>query len=145
MTGYEEITVPPTLDGDEWLLAVVVYATFRLDASGIKFFTDPSQPQQLAAMRYPAGHVVPAHRHLENQRYVPRTQEVLVVRSGVIVVSFYRSSGEFVATRTLRAGDVVHLSGGGHKVEVVEDADVLEIKTGPYYGRDKDKILLSDV
>lgn len=139
---YEEITVPPTLDGDEYHLATVVRAGFQLEAPGIRFLTDQAQSLQLAVMQFPTGHVVPAHRHLSNRRTVDQTQETLIVRTGKVAVSFYRSGGEFVAVRVLHPGDVVHLLTGGHRVEALVPSSIMEVKTGPYYGRDKDKVLL---
>ena len=31
-------------------------------------------------------------------------------------------------------GDVILLAHGGHKIEVLEDAEILEVKQGPYAG-----------
>lgn len=139
---YEEISDPPSIDGSDWLYAVIIRKGFSL-STGAKFFTDPSQPLQVAYMRFPPGHVIPAHTHLDNRRYVERTQEVFIVRSGSVALTIYRPNGETVATRTLREWDTVYILCGGHKFDVSSDgAEIMEVKTGPYYGRDKDKRLL---
>lgn len=129
------------IDGGEGLLAIVVYQGHTPpEGKSVEFLTDPREPQQVAVVAYPRGHVVPAHVHREHDRKVTRTTEVLVVQDGLLNVTLYTSQGREVQSLELNAGDVIALLGGGHRVEFVWASTVLEIKQGPYAGsREADK------
>ena len=109
---------------------------------GVHFITPGTFSQQLGFMSHPAGYQIKAHVHREVQRDVSRTQEVLVIRKGRLRVDFYNgTSGKHLDSRTLEAGDVILLVGGGHGFEVLEACEMIEVKQGPYMG-DEDKMLL---
>lgn len=135
----------PEIDGQgagEGLLAVVVFAGHRPPPGRpVHFLTaDHRDPQQLAVIAYPAGHVVPAHVHREHERTVRQTAEVLVVREGSVFVDVFNSDGRASGSVTLTAGDVILLRRGGHRVTFLSDAVLVEVKNGPYAGsREKDK------
>lgn len=135
----ERVYAPESLDGSEGLLAVIVRSGFN--RPGVTFFSEANQPLQLASMRHPVGTIVKPHKHIVNPRHIEQTQEVIVVLSGTMSLSLYTSSGVFVSKGVLETGDTVHLVSGGHSLEVLyADAHFVEIKTGPYYGRERDKV-----
>jgi hypothetical protein len=120
-------------------LAIIVRAGYRLAEPGIAFFTPSTFSQQLGYMHRPAGHVIDAHIHKPVRRDVHFTREVLLIRTGRVRVDFYSESGEYVESRVLDAGDVILLASGGHGFEILEAAEIIEIKQGPYAG-DADKV-----
>lgn len=137
--NVERIYAPDSLDGSEGLLAVIVRAAF--DRPGATFFSEASQPLQLAAMRHPAGTIVKPHKHILNPRHIEQTQEVIVVLDGSMELSLFTSAGKFVGKAVLETDDTVHLVSGGHSLEVLyRDARFIEVKVGPYYGRERDKV-----
>ena len=113
-------------------LAVILRADFAAD--GLQFFTPDDYGQQLGYMRHPAGHIVQAHVHHEVERVVRTTMEVLFVRSGLVRVDLFDGSLEHMATRLLRSGDVIMLVSGGHRFEMLEAAELIEVKQGPFVG-----------
>jgi hypothetical protein len=118
------------------LLAVVVRGGHRHHCGGGgTFFTEPDEPLQVGVFRRPAGHEVEPHAHRERPRTVRRTQEVLAVRGGRLRVTIYGLDGSASETKEVGPGDL----GGGHGLEVLEDAEFLEVKLGPYVGRETDK------
>jgi len=121
-----------TIMHGEDILAIIVRARFRTE--GIAFLTPPSFSQQLAYMSRPAGHVIEPHVHNPVSREVHFTLEVLFVRKGVVKVDFYTSARAYVESRRLLAGDVILLASGGHGFEMLEDAEMIEVKQGPYAG-----------
>jgi hypothetical protein len=139
---YEEIKSCPPVDGGEWLYAIVIRASYRKREPGIRFFTDPNHSQQLACMSYETGHVVPPHRHLLKKRTTIRTQELILVREGKIRVDVYNSDDELMGMRILEDGDAILLLDGGHALTALEPSQVMELKTGPYPGRELDKVEL---
>ena len=88
----------------------------------------------LFATERSAGKVIDAHRHVAVPRNVELTQEVLVLRKGVLRVDFYRDDQTYLESRVLRGGDVILLAHGGHGFEVLEEIQMIEVKQGPYSG-----------
>lgn len=129
------------MDGGDGLIGIVIRRHFTGDP-GVRFFTGPGEAQQVGYVRYPGGHVIPAHVHRDRTRTVHKTQEVLLVRKGTLLVTFYTSAGEVVTRRGLSDGDVCVLLGGGHAVQFVTDTDLIEVKQGPYAGKELDKRML---
>jgi mannose-6-phosphate isomerase-like protein (cupin superfamily) len=125
-----------TIVSDGTTLAIIIRSTYRAD--GIQFFTPDNFSQQLAYMNRPKGHVIDPHVHNPVQREVMLTQEVLFVRSGRVRVDFYNDAKKYLESRILASGDVILLAGGGHGFEMLEDAEMIEVKQGPYCG-DRDK------
>ena len=117
-------------------LAIIIRAEFR--DPGIHFFTPPSFSQQLGFMRHPAGKIIEPHLHNPVPRAVDLTQEVLMIRRGVLRVDFYAANRTYLLSRDLRAGDVILLASGGHGFKVIEEVEMVEVKQGPYTG-DADK------
>ena len=117
-------------------IAVLIRADY--DAEGLHFFTPNSFSQQVAYMRHPKNKVIAPHVHNLIARQVLNTQEVLLVRKGLVEVSLYNGGKEFLTSRVLKAGDLIMLCGGGHSLKMLEETSMIEIKQGPYVG-DSDK------
>jgi len=114
------------------LLAIIVRASYS--KPGISFFTPDDLSQQLAYMAHPKGKIIQPHVHNPVPREVHLTQEVLVIKRGILRVDFYDEAQVYLESRVLRAGDVILLAGGGHGFEVLDDLEMIEIKQGPYAG-----------
>jgi hypothetical protein len=117
-------------------IALIIRANF--DAEGLHFFTPDSFSQQIAYMRHPKGKKLDPHVHNLVTRQVLYTQEVLIVRKGRVEISLYNGARKLLTARTLEAGDVILLCGGGHGLKMLEETSMIEVKQGPYAG-DHDK------
>jgi len=118
------------------ILATIIKSSYSKE--GISFFTPDEFSQQLAYMEHKAGHDIAPHVHNEVHRDVFFTQEVLVIRKGILRVDFYSDNKDYFESHSLSAGDVILLASGGHGFKVIEDLEMFEIKQGPYSGeRDK--------
>jgi len=104
--------------------------------SGPNFFTPGEFSQQLGMLIHPKGKIVKRHRHKLVKREIFRTQEVLVLLDGKIRVELFDDEGDKLKTLILKPGDAILLAQGGHKVKVLEDAKIIEVKQGPYAGFD---------
>jgi hypothetical protein len=125
-----------TVNFGSFTLALILRATFKKE--GIEFFTPNDFSQQLAYMNRPTGYVIPPHVHNPIRREVQFTKEVLFIKSGKVRVDFYTEEQVYVESRILIAGDVILLAFGGHGFQVIEAAEIIEVKQGPYAG-DQDK------
>ena len=101
--------------------------------SGIEFFTPGFFPQQMGLMSRPSGYVVPRHKHNLVSREVKLTQEVLLVRKGSFEIEITLESSEMKTFR-LEQGDVILLAKGEHRIKMLDDCEILEVKQGPYAG-----------
>ena len=123
-------------DGDQ-IVAMIVRAGYR--ASGIEFFTPPDFAQQMGYMSRPKGYRIEPHTHEDFPRTIPRTQEVLVIRSGRVKVDYFSDDQVYLSSSVLHTGDVILLASGGHGFTMLENAEMIEIKQGPY-AEDRDKV-----
>ncbi|UWM82112.1 hypothetical protein [Rhizobium sp. SRDI969] len=114
------------------LQAMILRSNYTFD--GIQFFTPDEFSQQLAYMKRPTGYVIQPHVHNAVAREVFYTKEVLLIKSGVVRVDFYSDAQEYYESAILRAGDVILLAFGGHGFEIIEEAEIIEVKQGPYAG-----------
>ena len=124
------------------LLAIIIRSTHN--EPGITFFTPENFSQQLAFMKHPPGMGISPHVHNPVQREVIATQEVLFMRKGKIRIDIYDGQRNYLESRILGDGDVILLAAGGHGIEVLEDAEIVEVKQGPYTG-DRDKTRFAPV
>ena len=123
---------------DEKPLALIVRAAYAPEQTD--FLTPPSFKQQVGFVVYPEGGEIRRHDHRPLERQLVGTSEVLVIRSGRCLIDVYNDARELVATRELRAGDLMLMVGGGHGFRMLEDTVFLEVKQGPYTGIDEKEL-----
>ncbi|MCP5105989.1 MAG: hypothetical protein GY950_21575 [bacterium] len=134
---YEEIK------HQEKIIAILLRADY--DAKTIQFFSPAEFSQQLGFLPHKKDHVIPAHFHKKVQREIELTQEVLFVRKGKVEVNFYTREKEYITSRELNVGDVVFLCSGGHGFKILEDSEMIEVKQGPYSGKEGDKVVFKGI
>lgn len=121
---------------EEKELAIIIRNDYH--QKGIHFLTEGDYSQQLAYMHHPKGKIIDAHVHNHEERSIVLTQEVLIIKKGVLRVDFYKEDYSYLKSTLLQAGDIILLASGGHGFEVIEEVEMVEIKQGPYLGeRDK--------
>lgn len=119
------------------VLAIIIRSNYQ--KKGISFFTPGDFSQQLGYMNRPKGYVIEPHVHNLIERKVTLTQEVLYIKNGKVRVDFYDDDKNYLESKIVEKGDVILLAAGGHGFEMLEDAEMIEIKQGPYCG-DEDKV-----
>jgi len=125
------------------MIALIIPADYSMD-SGIEFLTPDNFSQQLGLMNRPDGYQIPPHVHNPVVREVVWTQEVLFIKSGKVRADFYDDDKNYIESEILKKGDIILLAGGGHGFEVLEQAEMIEVKQGPYCA-EKDKIRFEPV
>ena len=107
---------------------------------GSHFISADEDFQQVGLWNYDKGHVFLPHIHLSFDRKVSKTQEVIFVKSGRLKANIFSDSEALVASVELKTGDVAIFLNGGHGYEVLDDnTRVLEVKNGPYVGKEQDR------
>lgn len=118
-------------------IAIILRSEYSAPES--RFFSPADFSQQFGFLVHHKGHTIPAHFHKKIQREITLTQEVLLIKKGEVRVNLYSNEQEFLTDRLLRAGDIVFLCSGGHGFTMLQDSEIVEVKQGPYSGRDSDK------
>ena len=114
----------------EQILSYIIRAATIPEKS--MFITPPEFKQQVGFIVYPKGGVVKRHIHLDIERHIHGTSEVLLVKKGYCLMDVYNDQHELVSTLELFQGDVVLMVAGGHGFRMLEDTVFLEVKQGPY-------------
>lgn len=123
------------------VLAVLLGTTDYLQHSKKHFFTEPGDSMQVGSLFFGKGSNVAPHRHKATE--IPETpMEVILVLCGGGVASIYGKDGALVESFAIRTGDILIQRAGGHGFEWTSDTTILEVKLGPYLGRDYDKELI---
>jgi hypothetical protein len=120
------------------LLAVIIRRKYT--KNGAEFFTPKEFPQQIGFISKQKGEIIPNHTHKLIKREIKLTQEVLVIRNGEIEVTLYDKNKKYFTSRVLEKGDVILLTGGGHGYKALKNTEMVEIKQGPYLGKN-DKVI----
>lgn len=117
---------------NEQLLSVIIRDNYH--AEGITFITPDDFPHQLGYMNREKGYVIAPHVHNKVPRNIDFTQETLIIKSGVVRVDFYTQEQEYLESRIVYKGDIILLAAGGHGFKMIQPAEIIEIKQGPYAG-----------
>jgi hypothetical protein len=112
---------------------------------GLNFASAEEDYQQVGFWNYNKGQKLQAHLHLIAPRQVLKTQEIIFVKQGKMRADIYSEKEKFLQSIELKAGDTCIFLNGGHGYEILENnTKVLEIKNGPYLGKEKDKKLINE-
>ena len=112
------------------VIALIIYKDYKQD--GIQFLSPNEYSLQLGYMTRPKGYQVLPHIHNPVHRNTIGTQEVLFIKRGEIRIDFYSFEQVFLESRKLSAGDIILLAGAGHGIEVLKEAEIVEVKNGPF-------------
>jgi hypothetical protein len=124
------------------LLSIIIRSNYKSD--GIEFFTPDNFSQQIAYMKRATNYEIPPHTHNLIERKVFFTQEVLFIKTGKVRVDYYNNSKEYLESRILSSGDVILLADGGHGFKIIETAEIIEVKQGPFCG-EQDKVRFKNI
>jgi len=101
--------------------------------------TDGKEPLQLVTLKHSKGKYLLAHTHKPIKRQINKLQECLVIKKGKIRIDLYGSDKKMFKKLTMKAGDAFILLNGGYGIHILEDAEMIELKNGPFI---EDKVLL---
>jgi hypothetical protein len=129
------------IERDGTLFAEIIWAGTTVEKS--RFFSDEKSSLQFGLFAHEAGFIEPAHYHHPIKREISDLQQMLVVQRGVVAVDFYTPDGAKFREVVLRVGDAINIVHGVHAVRVIEDAQCVSVKQGPFLGDKLDKVNVS--
>ena len=101
--------------------------------------TEGKEPLQAVALKHPKGSYLKAHMHAPRKRITTCLQECLIVKKGKIKLDLYGPDKKFFKFIYLSAGDIFLLMHGGVGIHIIKDAEIIEVKNGPFK---EDKVLI---
>ena len=124
------------VEADGQLLAIVIRGA--LNKPGYNFVSPVEFPLQLGVSIRKKGEHVKPHRHLPfKELYDLAAQEILYIESGQIELNIFHGKKKH-KTMNLKDGDIILLN-CGHEVKFLKDTKMIEVKQGPYRGKDAEK------
>ena len=109
----------------------------------VKFFTNPEDQFQIGAFNMKKGEKIQPHFHLNQERRLKDTVELIYVLSGELIVNFYKNKSKDKINQkvNLKMGDLIFLKSGIHGFEIKKSCNFFEVKQGPFVdGKDKIKL-----
>tara|TARA_B100000989_G_scaffold278579_1_gene240486 strand:+ start:352 stop:768 length:417 start_codon:yes stop_codon:yes gene_type:complete len=123
-------------DNENNLLALKLI--LHLQQNDKEFHTSNEQSLQLGTFNLQKGESLERHVHLENERTIYNTSEVILVTKGKVKVEIFDKNKIFVTEQIINTSELILFFQGGHSFEILEDAKFVEVKQGPYIeGQDK--------
>ena len=111
----------------------------RFITKGSVPITEGTEPLQVVTLKHPKGAYLKAHMHAPRKRQTASLQECLIVKKGKIKIDLYGSNRKFIKYMYLSSGEMFLLMNGGIGIHVIKDAEMIEVKNGPFK---EDKILI---
>ncbi len=134
------VEVSKIKSNDGRTIAIVVRKDFKKE--GVNFISDPDFPLQLGISNYKENEEVKAHFHIENEIKINKIQEIIYIKKGKALANLYNKEGFNFKSVELTTGDIIFFIEGGHGFKMLEETDIIEVKQGPYFGRNKDKRMI---
>lgn len=125
-------------DNDKNVLLAIVIKSDEINV-GRNFITDDEQEMQVASFNFPKKTIIQNHIHLNQERNILTTPEIIFVVEGDILALLFDDNKKLIGEIKLTAGDTIAFLAGGHGLIAQEGSKFVEAKQGPY-SEDKDKI-----
>lgn len=122
-------------------LAVVLRGVDYIQQVDKRFFSEAEDTLQVGSLFFPQDSSVAPHVH--QPKDMPRNpMEVLFVLSGNVWADIYDETHQLAESIELLVGNILIQKRGGHGFRFISDTNLLEIKCGPYHGKDSDKEMI---
>ncbi|MDP6561564.1 MAG: hypothetical protein QF793_01425 [Candidatus Peribacteraceae bacterium] len=115
---------------------------FRADDSvenGMHFLTENEDPLQVGIFEREEGYEVLPHKHKSRDLNLPYPGEFIFVQNGKVKLEVFDEQWNTIGETTVSTGECIVIMQGGHALTMIEPTRILEVKQGPYPGRENDK------
>lgn len=124
------------------LYAIIIRSSFNEE--GLTFPTSEEAFIQVGIHVHKTGFKVNAHKHKIISELVNiNLEEIFYIKSGKVKIKVFNSEDKQIKEVIVSKGDLIILY-GGHSVDFLEDSEMIEIKQGPYRGKEQDKVFIND-
>ncbi len=113
------------------LVGIVIRHNIKV--SDRAFFTDPTNPLQVAIHNTKLKKDLSAHKHqVDKPLKISEIHEFLYIQKGSVKVTFISQKGDQIAKKILKINDSILIMNISHKVDFSAKSQVIEVKQGPY-------------
>lgn len=120
-----------------------IYIPVNFSEKELSFISDPDFPLQIGYHNRESSIVEPHHhKEIKNIRRI-QVHEYFYVIKGRILVELYNKNNKKVAEQIVKTGDSILII-GGHGIKFLEKTKMIEVKPGPYQGKEKEKIYIKE-
>jgi len=123
------------------VLAMVLETKDYIQHKDKRFFSDPWDILQIGSLFFPQDSSVAPHIHKHKER-PEDSMEILLLFNGRMEADIYDEERQLVESLELGPGDILIQKRGGHGFRFPVKANLVEVKLGPYDGRDSDKEMI---
>jgi hypothetical protein len=109
------------------------------DIQGCRFVTSDDASLQLGVQVHHSGYAEVAHYHPRVLRQIESLHQVVHIISGCVRFEFFRNDGILLGAVVVGPGETLLLTEHGHRMIVLEDAQAVTVKQGPFLGDSCDK------
>jgi len=115
-------------------IAFIVKSNYPVNS--VAFFSPNEDFLQVGYHKRGKGEKLKAHYHQFKGHQINSLQEVLYVVKGQVRVDFYTKKGKKIQFEILKKGDILFQRDLGHGFELIDDAEIFEVKQGPFFGQE---------
>jgi len=133
---------PQKVFDGEHLISIIIPGD--IEVHGVKFITPKDFPFQVGFLAHPAKTEIKAHSHKKLKIETDVFHEFLIIQKGRVEVELYGIDNKSLTSVVLNAGDSILFADCGHRLRMLDDARILEVKQGPYPGDANAKILIEN-
>jgi hypothetical protein len=109
--------------------------------SGItRFFSDPKSSFQFGFVAHKKGYAEAPHYHKKILRKINDLQQVLFIQKGKVEVKFYDKNKKLIKRIVVKKGDSINIVQGIHAIRMLENAQCVSVKQGPFISDKMDKV-----
>ena len=83
-------------------------------------------------MKHTTHSIIQPHKHTKRLTSILRTTEVILLLTGTLRVDFYNDKYKYLFSKKINERDIIMLIHGGHGFKVLKNAEMIEVKQGPY-------------
>jgi len=112
----------------------------NVKSSSTKFFSNPKSSFQFGFVAHKKGCFELPHYHKRIKRKISDLQQVLFVQRGKIEVKFYNKNKKLIKNILIKKGDAINIVQGIHSINVLETAQCITVKQGPFISDAMDKV-----
>ena len=112
----------------------------NMKSSKTRFFSDPKSSFQFGFVAHKKGYSEDPHYHNKILRKINDLQQVLFVQKGKIEVKFYNKKKKIIKNILIKKGDAINIVQGIHSIKILENAQCITVKQGPFISHKMDKV-----
>ena len=105
-----------------------------------RFFSDSKSSFQFGFVAHKKGYSENPHYHKKIKRKINDCQQVLFVQKGKIQVKFFNEKKKLIKNILIKKGDTINIVQGIHSIKILENAQCITVKQGPFFSEKMDKV-----